>query len=665
MKAKKLFIFSSMLIGAGLLATASMSTIPNTSVVNQIQKQEEVTTPPKPDPINAREMAKNKEFIDRNIPIAIEEIVGRIVAILSTEINKIENNEELEVEKKIAGQFYYSKLQAFLQDNLTNIKSDPQKYGFTIVYPLLFAENLQLNIGALDYNNNKLEGFSWGNTENSSYDKVLPKESKTANLNYLNTLDAEKYEALWKNYKSDLDKEALRLLFNEEDQPKFGTQFTLERKIVDGQTVFIGSDPKNIEGITTWDDYIISKIKPRFLDFDIQQNLKNQNREDTPPIIIPIEEKVDFTAPDTPGIEITSDFEIRDIPSLAPYSHHSYSNLSPTEFVTKYNSLDQVNKDSALFFDNPINKRFSNKVNSVILDDQNRASVNITLTDNLLKSNSRDYRAIVPNLSSITPDLLTVYRFNSYRIILSEFNKIQNSFTVNDNFDLSKIEGFSTKGIAKIYNSLFGLTKMIFSESYLKAKEDLIVKYSKLAYTNENIRSFGNELRTLFYKYIQNSTINDESFIGYISSINGDKIDTVNNFVKNLNEESIAKIQALGIDLNSLQQALTYLNLQATLIKEITYSPNQDPEDPFQKYLQYSINTNVVSKPILELIDLLKKESTDQAAVTKIQDSLDKNNAVLSQDTNTVAIAASAAVGAAALTLLSAIGLGIILKRKK
>lgn len=134
--------------------------------------------------------------------------------------------------------------------------------------------------------------------------------------------------------------------------------------------------PKNFN---SWDDYIISKIRPRFIDFDLEQNKDpaeqdQQNQQNNQAV----ENLFTPTVP-VEGKQVPTDPKelIENIPRFVPKVRSLYSTLSSSALLNRFGTYNEANKSDVFFyFENPINTRFTYKVTAL---NNNNGKVNATV----------------------------------------------------------------------------------------------------------------------------------------------------------------------------------------------------------------------------------------------------------------------------------------------
>ncbi|WP_371246625.1 MSC_0620 family F1-like ATPase-associated subunit [Mycoplasmopsis agassizii] len=607
-------------------------------------------------PINARELNQNKQFIGNEIPKAIDDIVTRAIQAIDSEIATLKADTEIDEIEKITRSFYISKVKEFLNNNLDKIKANPQNYGFMLIYPNVFADGLRLNSNTLTYGNRTLQGFSTGQGPASNYSSIIPASDIKFDLALENTLNLEDFQKLWTEYKGELDKGSNSFLLNNEDRPTIGKELTFETTTIDGKTVIVPNEPKGVEGVSTWDEYIISKIKTRFFDFDLEQNLKQNTPENPPVIVIP---PVNIFIPGETAIDVPVDLEIIDVPNLRPIARPEFANLSPQDFVNQYTSASQEQKAEMLFFNNPLQDRFNLTVNSIVMDKDSQANASVTLKDTIGIDTARDYRETVKYLN-LKDNSLAIYEYAATNFMKNIFDKIRNIFTLDKKLNFGSVSGYDTYNNRAIVVTYYGLTKIYFSVKFTNFSEALVNEYAQKEYTAFNFAQFKNRLESHFLSYLKNSKIDTKSLISYMSDIVASKVAILESeYKKNVTsvQELLATLDIKEADINQL---FAYLKEQAVAVKNLGWNTSANASYLLDELLRLSININDYSAPLQILYDAAVYKKTPPETLQKAITDFKSRASEISQ-TNNNAVYTFAGVSAGVVALIA---ISILLKIK-
>ncbi|PAK20939.1 hypothetical protein CJJ23_04590 [Mycoplasmopsis agassizii] len=601
-------------------------------------------------PINARELNQNKQFIGNEIPKAIDDIVTRAIQAIDSEIATLKADTEIDEIEKITRSFYISKVKEFLNNNLDKIKANPQNFGFMLIYPNVFADGLRLNSNTLTYGNRTLQGFSTGLGPASNYSSIIPASDIKFDLALENTLNLEDFQKLWTEYKGELDKGSNSFLLNNEDRPTIGKELTFETTTIDGKTVIVPNEPKGVEGVSTWDEYIISKIKTRFFDFDLEQNLKQNTPQNPPVIVIP---PVNVFIPGVDSPDVPADLEIIDIPDLKPIARPEFANLSPQDFVSQYNSATNEQKAEMLFFNNPLVERFTLVVNSIVLDNDGQANASVTLTDTVGVSTARDYRETVKYLN-LKDNSLAIYEYAASNFMKNIFEKIHNIFTVDKNLKFGFVNGYDLYNNRAIIIAYYALTKIYFSEKFTNFSQALVNEYAQKEYTAFNFAQFKNRLESNFLSYLKNSKIDTKSLITYISDIVSSKV----KYLENNYKKNVASVQELLVTLDikeeDINQLFSYLKEQSVAIQNLGWNTSANASYLLDELLRLSTNIKDYIAPLQMLYDAAMTKPTPTETLQKaIADFKSKASEISQTNNNAVYTFAGVSAGVVALIAIS------------
>ncbi|QZX49121.1 MSC_0620 family F1-like ATPase-associated subunit [Mycoplasma sp. E35C] len=473
---------------------------PDTKIEGSGDKKE---NKPERKPANLDELKKS---IDNKMQASLREFVKQVQSLINQKISSIKNEKELSFEDRFNKTLYFSLVESFFTNHADEIVSDPSKYGIEIVYPYVVSNESQFNKGTIVFNNKTYEDKIWGNSAKTDYKKqvngqgnsITPDKDKPKKENQ--TSDEEGAEILT-NYFQSLKGDFEKIFLNEEDMPKVNTDYEIGSKVVQGFAGIISEAPKNFE---TWDEYIISKIRPRFIDFDLEQN-KDPAQEDEQEQ----QQNVDNTlSPDIPieGEQVSTDSRdvIENIPNLIPRVRYGFSTQKDDTLLTnftRYNGKD--NKSNHFFyFENPINTRFKYEVTGLTKSSIGRTNrvalvASIKITDSLQEGVTRQYAAAI-NTTGLSGSAQTKNEHNqrSYEAIQKEFLRFYKSVGLDEKLNYNDA--------TKLHLS----SNDIFQMVYLAVKAINQNKFkNELGQVNESIGYSENSAASYFLNYIRNLTV--------------------------------------------------------------------------------------------------------------------------------------------------------------
>ncbi|WP_027119698.1 MSC_0620 family F1-like ATPase-associated subunit [[Mycoplasma] testudinis] len=672
-------------------------TFSSANALGLVSQENETTTKPA---IDDTVLQQNAGYYQRTLITDITTLINTIDTAINTEITSLIQNDDTTTTATETGQrqsriFYLQKVKEFLQNNEENIKKDPMKYGFEWIYPAVFATNLKINSGNITYNGKTYEKISFASPADSN--STLPTYAKlVANPSDLtstgekdNTVTNEEFIKIFTDYNAALTKDFQTIFLNQEDQPVLGRDYVFTPKSqADGSIVFVASDPLNISGITTWDDYIISKIKPRFADFDLNQNINSQQSQQIqPPPVAPVVPEPE-QPPTNPNENVTIDnnetplpankaTEIRDIPNLDPkitslsdpLTHKRYDQMSVLQLIQAYNNaLTQEQKDQIIYFDNPINKRFTYTFTNLSQSGSTIAG-NVHLIDNLVANNTRDYQANVTNIVpfNAAPNAASALQFNTdleytkFTTLRKAFNKIQDALKVTDNFDVSKLEGLTPDDQIRVSNILFALTKIVFNQQANNNFQTTITEFMEQAIqqgsNDASLNDFANRVHNLFISYIINSKIDSTPLAQYIRNL---LVSRINNLQKLYEDNRLllnSFYEKLGLSTSDAVLLFNRLKAQADAMENIDLTSNNTAISGFDNLLNLSINANVFYRPLFNIMQLATNQPPiDNQNQNQVVQEFKQSVATITTPTNVTAIVLGvlgALTGALVITIIT------------
>ncbi|QJR44185.1 MSC_0620 family F1-like ATPase-associated subunit [Mycoplasma miroungirhinis] len=439
----------------------------------------------------------------------IDDMLKLVQGFLQDELLKIQNDDKTEYKQKLSKVIYFSKLKEFFENNKEKIKTNPDQFGFYVTFPNVLAREKEYANGSVTLNNKKFNGVIFGiqNDEKTKYDRALGPEASKKEANEANYVTDKEFEETIKSYRENLLSKIKSIIAANEDVLQLDDKIFLENKDINSGSQkingFFVSNPKDFDN---WDSYFISKIKPRFLEYDLTQNQQfteqqqqkknQQNKPPTKPILPLIPDK----AIKNPN---QIDQVIEAIPALSPQIKSQYTNL---DFNNLSSLMSSNNSEDIFFFNNPINTRYVYKVNSITKDnDQNIATVSVKdLNDTKIE---RIYK------QEFEINNTTEFK-NRQSIYSKQIDVVKNlSIQLYKSLGLDEKLKYEELGEENLISNVFGLvdafTKLIHSDDYVKAQEDFINNY-------QNTNNFENDLDNILSK---SSDYISELFLDATSSI--------------------------------------------------------------------------------------------------------------------------------------------------
>ena len=300
------------------------------------------------------------KFTSDEIKILIPKVIDNAITYVKSKYDQILANKELDFKVRIQNLLYLKNLLKYFEDNKNNIKDHPTNYGFHLVLPYVISKNKKYNLVNVEFNGQTYQNIKAGYTDPSDYINAIKPNGKItiSQKDQINEFSKEIFEKTIKKYSSELIKELKSIIYDSKDVPVIDKDVELKE---DSDGRYITTLPK---GFDNWNTYIASKIKTRFVEFDLKQNQEaeekqNENTQPTqPPSLPPI---VPGDKNEIPGIQ-DLDNKIQTLPLLAPYISHKYVQQSLLNIKNQFDSLQTNEKNKIFYFNNPINTRYQYKV---------------------------------------------------------------------------------------------------------------------------------------------------------------------------------------------------------------------------------------------------------------------------------------------------------------
>uniref|UniRef100_UPI00047FD9E8 MSC_0620 family F1-like ATPase-associated subunit n=1 Tax=Mycoplasma leonicaptivi TaxID=36742 RepID=UPI00047FD9E8 len=387
-----------------LLKTIPTATIPAALVVS-METNSDNNTPGTPKPAPAPEKPKDNdphfntfaEIGKKSKDEIIKGFIKNAVDFVSDRISKLEKDLETSKEYKsdLSKLTHLNRVKAFLENNESNIATNPEKYGLEIHVPDILTTVRDYKKTNITVNGQKYDDIRIGSDSKTDYSKTLSdlngQSEKDGNFSEKNTANTQKVVENLENYKSGLNEKIREFFGNENEFAELDKDYEL---VFDKQTQSYkvewkqSSEKKfkDIEGLDKFESYIASLLKQKTLDYDLNKNKELlQDQDQDQPQNQNQDDKVDPSKP-TPNDPKEKD-QIDDvtIPS------EKVPDLEPVVKSSAYaKPLTQLTNED-VFFNNPFNTRY--KYTLVSVSEQNgKAIATVELKDAINESNKRLYQ---------------------------------------------------------------------------------------------------------------------------------------------------------------------------------------------------------------------------------------------------------------------------------
>lgn len=448
------------------------------------------------------------KFASDEIKTLIPKVIDNAITYVKSKYDQILANKELDFKVRIQNLLYLKNLLKYFEDNKNNIKDHPTNYGFHLVLPYVISKNKKYNLVNIEFNGQTYKNIKAGYTDPSDYVNAIKPNGKIeiSQKDQINEFSKEIFEKTIKKYSSELIKELKSIIYDSKDVPVIDKDVELKE---DSDGRYVTTLPK---GFDNWNTYIASKIKTRFVEFDLKQNQEaeekqNENTQPTqPPSLPPI---VPGDKNEIPGIQ-DLDNKIQTLPLLAPYISYKYVQQGLLNIKNQFDLL-QINEKSKIFyFNNPINTRYQYKVISFEYENAKvLKNIKIEISD---KNNAALHKQYI--LDKITFNLDTNWnklKENQINNVQKTFLKLYKALGVDEKINYDSIRNqFLQNALFNNVNAATELVSLKNSESF----EDL---ENKRINDNYSLLDNNNNLLNKLSKY---------TIYSFLSSLNSIKINS-------------------------------------------------------------------------------------------------------------------------------------------
>ena len=448
------------------------------------------------------------KFATDEIKTLIPKVIDNAITYVKSKYDQILANKELDFKVRIQNLLYLKNLLKYFEDNKNNIKDHPTNYGFHLVLPYVISKNKKYNLVNVEFNGQTYQNIKAGYTVPSDYINAIKPNGKItiSQKDQINEFSKEIFEKTIKKYSSELIKELKSIIYDSKDVPVIDKDVELKE---DSDGRYITTLPK---GFDNWNTYIASKIKTRFVEFDLKQNQEaeekqNENTQPTqPPSLPPI---VPGDKNEIPGIQ-DLDNKIQTLPLLAPYISHKYAQQGLLNIKNQFDSLQTNEKNKIFYFNNPINTRYQYKVISFEYENAKvLKNIKIEISD---KNNAALHKQYI--LDKITFNLDTNWnklKENQINSVQKTFLKLYKALGVDEKINYDSIRNqFLQNALFNNVNAATELVSLKNSESF----EDL---ENKRINDNYSLLDNNNNLLNKLSKY---------TIYSFLSSLNSVKINS-------------------------------------------------------------------------------------------------------------------------------------------
>ncbi|MDC8913603.1 hypothetical protein PR248_00885 [Metamycoplasma hyosynoviae] len=406
-------------------------------------------------PEKPKEVAKDFDTFEG---IAKEEVKKRLKKVLEVAISyfqneskRVNNDKKMDFKKRTAAIIYLENIIKFLNDNKDKIVEDYYKYDFHILQPHVLSKEKKLLVGDIFFNKKNYVQVKYGFTDPYNYEKVIKGEGNTIKKieEIDNVITKEQLTKFIETYFVNLEKEIGKIIYNSEETPEIDKDIEV-KPTPDGLQI---TKPKDFE---SWEAFVQSKIKNRFVDFDLRQKIEEE--EPTPkPNEKPPEPPKPSIVPDKPTEKVETEQQIESLPWLTPIVSADYAHLSADNIKSEFESGKNV-----FFFDNPINTRYSYRVGKItsVNSGANTFKVVVSVQDRIDPSQQRSFPELEVKMEDNSNPLFQILRQEQINTLKNSFTSLYTALGIDDKLDYNNL------GDSDIANVLFSMITAITTIYY-------------------------------------------------------------------------------------------------------------------------------------------------------------------------------------------------------
>ncbi|ENY68741.1 Hypothetical protein, predicted transmembrane protein [Metamycoplasma auris 15026] len=500
------------LLSLGLIPLLPLSVVSYKHITKQTIREDKEKEEPK----NAAGFDTFNELSKKKIEEGIEKVLNQTISHFDNEKKKLEkliNDDFVKNVSEINKLIYVQSILQYLQANKSDLKTNhSNNKGFNVVFPYVLAKNKNYEVSKVKFDNEEFNSIKIGKEDGTDYKKQFNGKAEiNKTKDEINTIKKDRLEKMIENYLGALNNDLKSMLYDEKNLPQIGKDFKLEFK---NKNQFEFSNPN---GFKSWDEYIIAKLNPKFIKFDLKQNenfeveeneKENNNNE---PIAKP-----DLVPGDKPSETISLDEQVRSLPELRPWVSPEYVSSDTSSLKNAFDSAGQ-NKNNIFFFDNPINTRYQYSVTNLEVEGSNSLKATISITDRLENKGARSY---LKKIAINTSDEQKAINLTYQKIIESNkqtFNKIYAALGLDDKINYLDIKNNNLRD--SLFRMVAAGVQVTNKFEYAEATNKILASGAE-AYLNSNnltsIDKYLNKAKYLMLSSLYSSQINGEWYFSAI-----------------------------------------------------------------------------------------------------------------------------------------------------
>ena len=457
---------------------------------------------------NDPDFDKFEKYANDEIKDVITKVVDEAISYLKSKYEQILANKELDFKVRIQNLLYLKNLLKYFEDNKENIKNHPDDYGFNFTFPYVISKNKKYNLANVQFNNKTYKNIKAGNNHPTDYVNAINPNGKieVVQKDQINDYTKKIFETTIKKYSSELLKELKSIIYDKEDVPVIDKDVELKE---DSEGRYITTLPK---GFTSWNNYIVNKIKTRFVEFDLKQNQESQEKQNDqeqptqPPSLPPI---VPGDQNKIPGIKDLTK-KIQTLPLLSPFISHKYVNHGLAGIKNLFDASSQEEKNKIFYFNNPINTRYQYRVISFEYENMNvLKNIKIEISDRNNPVLKKQY--IIEKTTFNLDENWNLLKENQINSVQKTFLKLYESLGIDGKINYDSIRNQFLQNA--LFNNVNAATELVsfYSEGSFESLENKRI--------NDNYSFYGKDSKLL-------NKLSKYTIYSFLSSLNSTKINS-------------------------------------------------------------------------------------------------------------------------------------------
>ncbi|MBZ4212489.1 hypothetical protein LAD74_00555 [Mycoplasma sp. U97] len=487
------------------------------------------TKPQEPKKEIDKNFDKFKQLAENKIKEAIDKAIDETISFLKTKVDKIGSLDKPDDKyyEKLEQKIHLLSLISYFKNNKQKIIEKPDEYGFPVRFPYVIANEKKYNVGIVKFNGKTYNNIKMGKDNKLNYSELINPEKGdliTIDSKSDNFITEDRFKKELEKYTNELIIQAKRMVDADKDIPKIGKDiFLIDKEVNDPANPSLKVNGLIISspvGFKTWSEYIINRIKPKFVEFDLKQNEQyieevhqnNAKKRPVAPVVIPpLVPKKDLDA-----IEIHDANEVPlEIPSLKPLISYKHLGKSMTELKNIFDSSSPDEKNKMFFFNNPINTRYKYFVKNLSISNvlnKTQLTATVQITDTAAQSDvSRNY-AIDVEMSNNNSKNIQFLLENQIRTIRENFVKLYKSVGLDERLNYPEL---GNNALMETMNAIVAGAVGVIN------KDKIVEKWSSIndKYKNHNIDF--NDPNNKYVVQISNEILSEILLALHESDING------------------------------------------------------------------------------------------------------------------------------------------------